>query len=83
MSYVQYTYDRNINYLNASQISRNEKAYNPEIKMYYNSRKELIKIEETFAGKSFVKYVGGTTLDGSEIDQTVAYYVVHSPWEVA
>ena len=53
-------------------------AYNPERTYYYNASDTVIKIEESFNGRTYTQTISGT---GNYADQAVSYYATYSAWE--
>jgi hypothetical protein len=56
-----------------------KEGYNPQIKVYYGSDDNLVRVEETWRGK-----VWSQTISGSNYAQqwpNYSYYEVYNPWE--
>lgn len=75
MTLTNLTYDRGRSFGRMHVLSREDKSYNPEITMYYNSSNDMVKIKEVSGGKTYEKYI-----TGSSMDSTIAYSITYSQW---
>lgn len=67
--------------IDARALYRRSVEYNPTIVKYYNSSDEVVRVEETWRGKTIAQTISGSTTSGTEQWPSYSYYVTTSAWE--